>query len=82
MNFEMTLKNWNMVEEVGLPADDEYIIAIHRGKNVGYAFQEGSYYKKENIIRNTVFGEIISMEGERIIAWLPMFSGDIDIRKI
>ena len=28
MNFEVTLRDWNFVEEIGLPQENAYIIAI------------------------------------------------------
>ena len=82
MNFEVTLRDWNIVEEIGLPQEDAYIIAIWGDSSGRYTFSEGTYLKDDNMLRSVIMGIGSSLDGEHIVAWLPIDSKSIEIRKI
>ena len=82
MNFEVTLRDWNIVEEFGLPPEDAYIIAIWGDISGGYTLSEGTYCKDEDMLRSVIMGIGSSLDGEHIVAWLPIDSESIEIRKI
>ena len=82
MNFEVTIQNWNIVSDIGLPPDDAYIFAIWGESRGGYEFSEGTCCKDKDLLRSVIMGVGSSLDGKHIIAWLPRNSENFEIKEI
>ncbi len=70
MNFEMRGEKFNIVSEVGLPEDGDFVIALFGDEESGYSWQPAGYsVENHNFYANMGLGGLV-LDENSCVAWL------------
>lgn len=68
-NFSLSISDFNLVSETGLPEDGEWCFIVIGDDESGYIWSVGAYYAEDgNFWVNFGGGGLVS-EGKDVIAW-------------
>ena len=81
MDFLLSITDWNLVAEVGLPSDDTWCFVVFGNDKSGYSWSVGGYSSETgNFWGNMGYGGMV-VEGNDAIAWKAWDEADFFAQK-
>jgi hypothetical protein len=73
MNFKLSVDNWNIVSENGLPEDGEFCFLIWKSSDGEYNWSVGGYNKNEKAFYVDFGLGGLVLEEKNVVAWAKFF---------